>query len=170
LGENFFEPTVVVDVDPRMELMREETFGPVLSIMRVENVDEAVRIANDSDYGLNASVFAPSASEARRIARRLIAGGVNINDTVIGSGIPALPFGGEKSSGFGRLQGEEGLREFSRVKTITESRLGRGPSISASMFTGKRPKPDALVRMMRVMYGHGARQRISGLFGRGSKR
>ncbi|HJR19286.1 MAG TPA: aldehyde dehydrogenase family protein [Actinomycetota bacterium] len=163
LGENFFEPTVVVDVDPRMELMREETFGPVLSIMKVESVDEAVRIANDTDYGLNASVFSASAADARRIARRLVAGGVNINDAVIGSGIPALPFGGEKSSGFGRLQGEEGLREFSRTKTITESRLPRGPSIAAAMFTGKRPKPEALLRMMRLMYGSGARERLKAL-------
>ncbi|MGH2785739.1 MAG: aldehyde dehydrogenase family protein [Actinomycetota bacterium] len=163
LGGNFFEPTVVVDVDPRMELMREETFGPVLSIMRVESVDEAVRIANDTDYGLNASVFSASTAEARRIARRLIAGGVNINDAVMGSGIPALPFGGEKSSGFGRLQGEEGLREFSRTKTITEGRFGRGPSVAAAMFTGKRPSPDAILRGMRLMYGKGARNRLKGL-------
>ena len=166
LGENFFEPTVVVDVDPRMDLMREETFGPVMSIMKVENVDEAVRLANDSDYGLNASVFSPSTAEARRIARRLVTGGVNINDAVIGTGIPSLPFGGEKSSGFGRLQGEDGFREFSRTKTITESRLGRGPSIAALMFTGKRLSPDALLRMMRVMYGSGARTRWGALFGR----
>ncbi|MEX2558144.1 MAG: aldehyde dehydrogenase family protein [Actinomycetota bacterium] len=163
LGENFFEPTVVVDVDPRMELMREETFGPVLSVMRVDSVDEAVRLANDTDYGLNASVFSPNAAEARQIARRLVAGGVNINDAVMGSGIPALPFGGEKSSGFGRLQGEEGLREFSRIKTITESRFPRGPSLAAAMFTGKRPKPEALLRMMRLMYGSGARERLKAL-------
>jgi hypothetical protein len=111
-------------------------------------------------------VFSPNVAEARQIARRLVAGGVNINDAVMGSGIPALPFGGEKSSGFGRLQGEEGLREFSRIKTITESRFPRGPSLAASMFTGKRPKPEALLRMMRLMYGSGAKSRLGALFGR----
>jgi len=152
LGQNFFEPTVVVDVDPAMELMREETFGPVLPIMRVESVDEAVRLANESDYGLNASVFAPSTAEARAIARRLVTGGVNINDAVMGSGIPALPFGGEKSSGYGRLQGEQGFREFSRWKTITEPRFGK-MSVAAATFTGKRPKPKTLLKVMRLMYG-----------------
>lgn len=167
LGENFFEPTVVVDVDPAMELMREETFGPVLPIMRVDSVDEAVRLANDSDYGLNASVFAPSMAEARAIARRLVTGGVNLNDAVIGTAIPALPFGGEKSSGFGRLQGEEGFREFSRTKTISENRFGK-TSVAAAMFTGKRPKPGTLLKAMRVMYGSGGR--MGALFGRGRKR
>ena len=162
LGENFFEPTVIVDVDPQMELMKEETFGPVLPIMRVDSVDEAVRLANDSDYGLNASVFAPSTAQARTIAGRLVAGGVNLNDAVIGSGIPALPFGGEKSSGFGRLQGEEGFREFSRTKTLTENRFGK-TALAAAMFTGKRVDPERLLGMMRLMYGKGARERLGGL-------
>jgi acyl-CoA reductase-like NAD-dependent aldehyde dehydrogenase len=154
LGPSFFAPTVVVDVDPSMTLLREESFGPILPIMRVSGSDEAVRLANDSTFGLNASVFTKSRRNARSIGRRLEVGGVNLDDALVGSAVPALPFGGEKRSGMGRLQGVEGLRELSRSRSVVESRVPRGPSVAALMFSGSsRPKPATLVRAMRLLYG-----------------
>jgi acyl-CoA reductase-like NAD-dependent aldehyde dehydrogenase len=161
----FFEPTVVVDVTPDMELMREETFGPVLPIMRVESVEEAVRLANDSDYGLNASVFSNVGSEARWMASALVSGGVNINDAVSGIGVPGAPFGGEKWSGFGRLQGKEGLLEFSRVKSVAGERFpGRLPSMIGWMMTGRRPKPEFLHKMLGLIYSTGVVNRVRALW------
>jgi acyl-CoA reductase-like NAD-dependent aldehyde dehydrogenase len=120
---HFYEPTVVVDVDHGMDLMRDETFGPVLPIMRVKDDEEAVRLANDSPFGLSASVWTKDAARARSIAGRLRVGSVVINDHLINYVIPDLPFGGVGHSGFGRVHGREGLREFVRPKSFVEDRL-----------------------------------------------
>jgi acyl-CoA reductase-like NAD-dependent aldehyde dehydrogenase len=162
LGPSFFAPTVVVDVDPAMALLREESFGPILPIMRVSGPDEAVELANDSTFGLNASVFTKSRRRARSLGARLEVGGVNLDDALVGSAVPALPFGGEKRSGMGRLQGVEGLRELSRSRSVVESRVPRGPSIAALMFSGSsRPKPAMLMRALRLLYGRRPRRAIA---------
>ena len=119
---HFFEPTVVVDVDHTMDLMRHETFGPVLPIMRVADEDEAVRLANATEYGLDASVWSRNRRKARSIAERLDVGTVLINDHLINYAMAELPFGGTKHSGFGRVHGLEGLREFVRPKSWVEDR------------------------------------------------
>jgi acyl-CoA reductase-like NAD-dependent aldehyde dehydrogenase len=119
----FFEPTVLTDVDHDMEVMRDETFGPVLPIMRVADEEEAVRFANDSAYGLDASVWSRSSTKARGIAERLEVGTVLINDHLINYAMADLPFGGARQSGFGRVHGLEGLREFVRPKAWVEDRL-----------------------------------------------
>ncbi len=119
----FFEPTVIVDVDHGMDLMREETFGPVLPIMPVADEEEAVRHANDSTYGLDASIWSRDRARARRIGDRLTVGTALINDHLINYAIPELPFGGARRSGFGRVHGLEGLREFVRIKSWVEDRL-----------------------------------------------
>jgi succinate-semialdehyde dehydrogenase/glutarate-semialdehyde dehydrogenase len=119
----FYAPTVVVDVDHDMAIMREETFGPVLPMMRVADEDEAVRLANDNPFGLDASVWTRSRRRARRIAGQLKVGAVAINDHLINYAIADLPFGGVGHSGFGRVHGLEGLREFVRPKAWVEDRL-----------------------------------------------
>ncbi len=115
----FYPPTVLVDVDHGMRIMREETFGPVLPIMKVESLDEAIRLANDSDYGLTASGWTRSADTARRLQRELAVGVVTINDCVASFAEPSAPWGGVKQSGLGRTHGMAGLREMVQVKYVS---------------------------------------------------
>ena len=118
VGTNFYAPTVLADVTHDMRIMREETFGPVLPVMAFENDDEAVRLANDSDYGLAASVWTRNATRGERLARRIQAGTVMVNDVVSCFGISEAPHGGVKSSGMGRAHGRFGLEEMVRVKYL----------------------------------------------------
>jgi succinate-semialdehyde dehydrogenase/glutarate-semialdehyde dehydrogenase len=121
----FYEPTVLVDVTHEMQIMRDETFGPILPIMKFRDDDEAVRLANDSVYGLSSSVWSRDDARARRIAEEGIQAGTSIvNDCLVNFAIPGLPFGGVKESGMGRTHGEEGLKEMSKVKAVVIDRLG----------------------------------------------
>lgn len=117
----FIHPTILVDVTADMAIMREETFGPVLPIMRVSNADEAVRLANESTYGLGSAVFAKEGAD--RLADRLRAGMTSVNSVIAFAGMPALPFGGVGESGFGRIHGDEGMLEFARVKATAHERI-----------------------------------------------
>ncbi len=110
----FFDPMVMVDVDHSMLLMREETFGPFLPVMKVKDENEAIRLANDSIYGLGASIWSQSMPRAQHVAGQIQAASVIINDCIAQFGIPMLPFGGLKDSGFGRTHGREGLIQFTR--------------------------------------------------------
>ena len=112
----FFRPTIFGDVEPGMKIAQEEIFGPVLSIVRYESVDEAVRIANDSIYGLAAGVWSRDIPRALEVVRRLKAGTVWVNDFHLIS--PAAPFGGYKQSGVGREHGEWGLKGYLEVKSV----------------------------------------------------
>ncbi len=124
LSEMFFEPTVLVDVDHTMSIMTEETFGPVMCIMKVADDAEALAAANDSPYGLSASVFTRSSERRDRLVRGLAAGSVCVNDCLVNYAIPSLPFGGVKKSGIGRAHGPEGLYELSMVKAVAEDVTG----------------------------------------------
>lgn len=124
LGEGFYEPTVVTDVDHSMALMRDETFGPVLPIMAVRSAAEAVHLANDSPYGLNASVWSSDRALARRVASQVRSGSVCINDVIVSYGLAELPFGGERDSGLGRRHGPGGLRKYAVEQSVAEDRLG----------------------------------------------
>jgi len=130
----FFEPTVVVDVDHRMRLMREETVGPVLPIMKVKDETEAIRLANDSEYGLGGTVWSEDIARAEAVAHQLQAASVLVNDSLVQFGVPLLPFGGVKKSGSGRTHGKEGLLEFTQ---------------SYAYAVGKPPLPFDLATIMR---------------------
>jgi acyl-CoA reductase-like NAD-dependent aldehyde dehydrogenase len=126
-----YAPTVLAGVDHRMAIMREETFGPVVPVMRVADVDEAVRLANDSPYGLNASVFTRDLARGQAIAERLQSGNACVNECVLSAGVPALPFGGVKQSGVGtRHGGADGLRQFcvAQAQLVERRRRTREPA------------------------------------------
>jgi betaine-aldehyde dehydrogenase len=120
----FYAPTVLADVDHSMRCMREETFGPLAPVMRVEDAEEAVRLANDSPYGLSASVFTRDRERGVAIAQRLEAGAVNINDVYANAFALTLPMGGWKQSGIGaRSGGAYGVLKYCRCQAVTVSRV-----------------------------------------------
>ena len=123
LGANFYAPTVLADVTQEMRIMREETFGPVLPVMACADDDEAVRLANDSEYGLAASVWTRDRKRGERLARRINAGTVMVNDVISCFGISEAPHGGVKASGVGRTHGRFGLDEMVRVKYLDMDRM-----------------------------------------------
>jgi aldehyde dehydrogenase (NAD+) len=148
---SYIQPTVLTNVDHRMKVMTEETFGPVIPIAKVASVDEAIKLANDTTYGLGSSVF--SGKRARQIADKLRAGMTAINSVMAFSGIPSLPFGGIGDSGFGRIHGDEGIREFTRVKSTAEQAF----SLPVNMMSFRQPKDQAkrLKGMIKQLYGEG---------------
>lgn len=125
LGPNFFEPTVIADVDSSMKLFQEETFGPILAIQSVRDAEEAVSRANDSPFALSASVWTSNLQLGEAIAKRLNAGAVMVNDAISYFGIAEAPHGGCGASGWGRTHGKAGLLEMVRMKYIDVDRLAR---------------------------------------------
>jgi succinate-semialdehyde dehydrogenase/glutarate-semialdehyde dehydrogenase len=123
LGPNFYAATVLADVNHEMQMMREETFGPVLPIMPFDTDEEAVRLANDSQYGLAASVWTRDRAHGEALARQIQAGTVMVNDMVSCFGISEAPHGGVKNSGIGRTHGRFGLEEMVWVKYLDSDRL-----------------------------------------------
>ncbi len=120
----FYDPIVMVNVNADMKIMRDETFGPVLPIVKVRNEEEAIRLANDSAFGLCASIWSDDARRAKRVAHQIEAGAVIVNDALAQFGVPMLPFGGVKDSGFGRTHGKDGLLQFTRPHSYA---LGGAP-------------------------------------------
>src|SRR5271156_1530158 len=123
LGPNFYAPTVLAEVTHAMQIMREETFGPLLPVMRFEDDEEAVRLANDSDFVLSASVWTRDRARGKSLARRIQAGTVMVNDAVACFGISEAPHGGIKASGLGRTHGIFGLEEMVRIKYVDSDRM-----------------------------------------------
>ncbi|MEW2481995.1 aldehyde dehydrogenase family protein [Mycobacterium sp. NPDC049093] len=146
-GGSFFEPTVLVDVDHSMACMTEETFGPTLPIMKVSSVEEAIRLANDSPYGLSASVFSKDVDRAKAIALQLDCGAVNVNDVISNLMCTTAPMGGWKTSGIGaRFGGVDGVRKFCKQETVVVPRTSVGAGGSYYNNSEK-----AIVRMNKLL-------------------
>jgi acyl-CoA reductase-like NAD-dependent aldehyde dehydrogenase len=152
---SFFEPTVLADANHSMAAMTEETFGPTLPIMKVRDEDEAVRLANDSPYGLQASVFTKDMNKADRVARRLEAGAVVVNDCVANYSAFEAPMGGWKSSGIGVRHGPQGIRKYTHPQTIVFTRFALKKDIY--MFPYSKLRSDLLLRFLKLLYGRGKR-------------
>lgn len=160
LGGTFFQPTVLVDVDHTMEIMRDETFGPVVPIMRVADAEEAVTLANESSYGLSATVWTGDQARGRAIARRLEVGSVNINDVLVNLLCAPSPHSGWKQSGIGaRLGGPNGVRKYCRTQTITEPRLPLPRELLWFPYT--RTKAFVLDAALRLVTARDIRRRLT---------
>jgi acyl-CoA reductase-like NAD-dependent aldehyde dehydrogenase len=147
----FYEPTVLADVTHDMQIAREETFGPVLPILRVRDEAEALRLANDSPYGLNASVWTRDRRRGESLAKQIASGAACVNDCLLTYGVTEAPFGGVKDSGIGRTNGDVGLHSFCRTQSILIDRFGARAEVLWYPFTAR--KLGLLRRVMRLVWG-----------------
>jgi betaine-aldehyde dehydrogenase len=155
----YFEPTVLVDVDHSMSCMREETFGPTLPVMKVRDADEAIRFANDSRYGLSASIWTRDRARGERLARRLEVGAVNVNDMLTNVLTFPVPQAGWKESGIGaRAGGAEGIRKYCRPQAIIRSRLTPRSEIHWYPYTARKGK--LALRITRGLLARDWRRRL----------
>jgi len=158
---DYYEPTVLVDVDHSMKVMQEETFGPVIGVMKVRDEEEAIRLANDTRYGLSGSVFG-SKRHAEQVARRIECGSCNVNDVMVGFLASDVPFGGWKDSGIGYRHGEYGIKKFCRAESLVITRFGGKRELLWFPYTDKRR--NLLQRVSRMFNARDLRRR----FGRGT--
>jgi len=151
VGDRFVKPTVLVDVPEDSRAVQEETFGPTVTVKKVQDMDEAVRLANGTRYGLGSTVFGKA--RAMEVAERIRSGMTAINGVITFAGIPSLPFGGVGDSGFGRIHGPDGLREFTYPKAISRQRFK--PLLTLTSFTRTEKAEQQLVKMIQMLHGRG---------------
>jgi acyl-CoA reductase-like NAD-dependent aldehyde dehydrogenase len=151
----FYEPTVLADVDHSMTAMRDETFGPTVPIMKVADVEEAIRLANDSQYGLGASVWTKDLARGEQIARRIESGYACVNDANVNYFAYELPMGGWKDSGLGVRHGAAGIRKYTRQQAILVTRVAMKRDVH--FFPYKASTTKLLGRLTKVLYGRGKR-------------
>jgi succinate-semialdehyde dehydrogenase/glutarate-semialdehyde dehydrogenase len=160
LGRNFYAPTVLADVTQDMRIMREETFGPVLPIAPFETDEEAAGLANDSEFGLAASIFTRDAARGEKLARRIHAGTVMLNDVISCFGISEAPHGGVKSSGVGRTHGRFGLEEIVRLKYVDSDLM---PGMKKVWWYGYGAKfAQQMEGFLDLQFGRGIGQKLGG--------
>lgn len=148
---NYVQPTILVDVPEDSLAVREETFGPTITVRGVDNMDEAIELANDTDYGLGSTVF--SKRRGVELARRIRSGMTAVNSVISFAAVPGVPFGGIGNSGFGRIHGPDGLREFTTPKVISRRRFP-APLLLTSF--GRTARTDGLVRLFaKALHGRG---------------
>jgi betaine-aldehyde dehydrogenase len=162
---HWYEPTVVADADHSMKVMVDETFGPVVGVMKVKSPEEAIRMANDTRYGLSASVFSSDTRRAERVAEQLEVGACNINDALVNYFHFEVPMGGWKDSGIGWRHGPTGIRKYCRTESIVTPRLPTTKNEPLWYpYTPRRRK--ALNRLYRLLNARG----LAGRLGIGRRR
>jgi succinate-semialdehyde dehydrogenase/glutarate-semialdehyde dehydrogenase len=150
----YFEPTILIDVNHDMLVMTEETFGPVMPIMRVQDEDEAIRLANDSVYGLSSSVYTESLDKGLELARRVSSGSCNVNDMAVTFGVCEAPFGGIRHSGIGRSNGEYGLKGYCNVAPVIVDKMSG--SVTAEMYPTSVEKARLMQETCKAIFGSGS--------------
>ena len=155
---DYFEPTVLVDVDHSMKVMTDETFGPVVGVMKVRDEEEALRMANDTRYGLSGSVFG-SRKRAERVARRVECGAINVNDVMVNYLASDVPMGGWKESGIGFRHGEHGIKKFCRPESIVIQRMAAKRDPLWYPYTPERR--NLLRRLSRVFNARDLKRRLT---------
>ena len=156
---NWYEPTVVADADHSMKVMVDETFGPVLGVMKVADAEEAIKMANDTRYGLSASVMSKDTSRAEEVARRLEVGATNIDDVLTNYFLHNLPMGGWKSSGVGFRHGAYGIKRFCRSEAIVSPRFAQGKR-DPLWFPHKRSERRLVNGIFRFINARGLKNRL----------
>jgi acyl-CoA reductase-like NAD-dependent aldehyde dehydrogenase len=151
----FFQPTVLGGVDHSMDCMTEETFGPTLPIMKVRDAEQAIELANDTPYGLQASVFTKDLKKGEAVARRIQAGAVVVNDANANYVALEAPMGGWKQSGLGVRHGADGIRKYCRRQTIVVTRFAMKKDLY--MFPYGKMRSEMLVKVLKLLYGRGDR-------------
>jgi acyl-CoA reductase-like NAD-dependent aldehyde dehydrogenase len=154
---DWYEPTVITDVDHSMKVMRDESFGPVVGVMKVRDADEALRLANDTRYGLSGYVFGKT-EEAEAVARRLEVGGACVNDVLVNFLASDVPMGGWKDSGIGFRHGEYGIKKFVRPESLVITRFGRKREPLYFPYTDERRQ--ALRKLTRFFNARDWRRRL----------
>ncbi len=147
----FIGPVILTEVPEESRAVSEETFGPTVTVTRVADLDEGVRLANASRYGLGSAVFARNKKAAMAAARSLHSGMTAVNSVISFAGVPSLPFGGSGDSGFGRIHGADGLREFARPKSITRQRMK--PMVNLTSFSRTDQDMRKLLGLATVLHG-----------------
>jgi acyl-CoA reductase-like NAD-dependent aldehyde dehydrogenase len=147
----YVTPVVLTDVPEDSDAVREETFGPVVTVTAVPSLEDGVRLANASSYALGSAVYTRGRAAGVAAARALRAGMTSINSVIAFAAVPSLPFGGSGESGFGRIHGADGLREFSRAKAITRQRMK--PPLRTTTFRRTPQDMDRLVSLVTFMHG-----------------
>jgi acyl-CoA reductase-like NAD-dependent aldehyde dehydrogenase len=157
-----YMPTILTDVSSEMRICQEETFGPVLLVTPVKSEQEAIALTNESRFGLTASIWTRDHRRAARIARQLDVGNVSVNEHLMISGVPEMPWGGVKDSGYGRTKGRTGLLEMTYEKTfnIDKKRL----PIEVFWYPYTRAKRGAIHRAMHLLYGPTLWDRLKAIF------
>jgi acyl-CoA reductase-like NAD-dependent aldehyde dehydrogenase len=154
----YFAPTVLANVTEDMRIAQEETFGPVMLLMRVRDEQDALRVANGTAFGLGATVLTKDPRRARRIAEKLVVGNVSVNDFGMTYMAMDLPFGGVRGSGFGRLNGRDGLRAFCNVKAVLDDRFPL--HVPAKVFPVGEASTDLAREVLRLLYERGLGKRL----------
>jgi succinate-semialdehyde dehydrogenase/glutarate-semialdehyde dehydrogenase len=163
LGPNFYAPTLLADVTPEMRVITEETFGPVLPVAPFDSEQQAIELANDSEFGLAASVWTGDRKKGEAIARQVKAGTVMVNDMISCFGIAEAPHGGFKRSGIGRTHGEMGLGEMVQVKYIDSELLPNVPKVWWYGYGGKFQQQ--MESMVQTLFGRGSGSKLKGAIG-----
>lgn len=150
---HLFAPTIIENVDPTMKVQRDETFGPVITITRFKTDEEAIRLGNDSPFGLSASVWSADLDRADRVARALETGNVSINNVLATQGNSGLPFGGVKDSGFGRYKGAFGLHSFCNIKSILIDK--QSAKVELNWYPYSKEKYKLFSQLLEALFGGG---------------